>query len=231
MDSRRLGVVLAWCAAVGNAGCGQSLLWSHKRPEITAVSLNACDGNLCGKETGIPFYLPKPLLIVSKNFRNIETPTVGLTDSPPIPAAFDDQAKYADLNARTNFVGLNGPAPAGSGSQGGAVAADGTPNASTPIKSAPTLHSTGAPISPGKAPSDGLAPDTFFTYQIVFVPDMSRQYGLKIHGGPGEIRAAMNLVNGWQFTGIGPFYMKDSATAQNILAQGISNRLGGQAAA
>src|SRR5579862_9584813 len=41
----------------------------------------------------------------------------------------------------------------------------------------------------------------------------------------------MNLVNGWQFTGIGPFYMMDSATAQNILASGISTRLGGQAAA
>src|SRR5262249_15096187 len=99
------------------------------------------------------------------------------------------------------------------------------------IKSAPTLHSTGAPVSPGQAPTDGLTPDTFFTYQIVFVPDMTRQYGLKIRGGPGEIRAAMNLVNGWQFTGIGPFYMKDSATAQNILSQGISNRLSGQAAA
>lgn len=183
---------------------------------------------MCGKETGVPFYLPKPLLIISKNFRNIESTTTGLTDSPPIPGAFDDQAKYADLNARTNFQGLNGPADAGSGGtkQGGTPDAPGSAS-----KSAPTPYSGGAPVSPGALPGDGLAPDTFYTYQIVFVPDMTKRYGLKIRGGPGEIRAAMNLVNGWQFTGIGPFYMKDSATAQNILAQGISNRLGGQAAA
>jgi len=81
------------------------------------------------------------------------------------------------------------------------------------------------------APKDGLGPATFFTYHIVFVPDLTQKYGLKIRGGTGEIRAAMNLVNGWQFTGIGPFYMKDSSTAQNILAAGISTRLGGQAVA
>ncbi len=68
---------------------------------ITAVSLN----NDChwGMESGIPFYLPKPLLIVSKNFRYIEEAKVGLTASAPIPESYDDQSKYADVNARTNF--------------------------------------------------------------------------------------------------------------------------------
>ncbi|HKB05410.1 MAG TPA: hypothetical protein VKD90_24510, partial [Gemmataceae bacterium] len=206
------------CAIGGHHACTAP-------PEITAVSLNPQDGPQFGKEVGVPFYLPKPLLIISKNFRHIETPTVGLTDSAPIPGGFDDQSKYADLNARTNFAGLN---------------AAGTPatevahpaSTSTGIKSGPTLHTAGgAPVVPFTAPSDGLTPETFYTYQIIFVPDMSQKYGLKVRGGPGEIRAAMNLVNGWQFTGIGPFYMKDSATAQNILASGISARLGGQAAA
>jgi hypothetical protein len=32
----------------------------------------------------------------------------------------------------------------------------------------------------------------------------------------------MNMVNGWMFTGLGPFYLKDSSTAQNILASGIA---------
>ena len=61
-------------------------------PSITAVSLNP---DPCGpecawfwgmmhhclkeKEEGIPFYLPKPLLIVAKNFRNLEEAKVGLT--------------------------------------------------------------------------------------------------------------------------------------------------------
>jgi hypothetical protein len=35
----------------------------------------------------------------------------------------------------------------------------------------------------------------------------------------------MNLVNGWQFTGLGPYYVKDSSTAQNILSAGIAGNL------
>jgi hypothetical protein len=229
----RWSVVAVGGLLVSSTGCSPGILWACARPEVTAVSFNPCDGHLCGKETGVPFYLPKPLLIVSKNFRNIESMTTGLTDTPPIPGAFDDQAKYADVNARTNFVGLNPGTAAGGGGgtdQGGTPGAPAPPGARA-FKSGPILHSAGAPVSPGVVPGDGLAPETFFTYQVVFVPDMTKQYGLKIRGGPGEIRAAMNLVNGWQFTGIGPFYMKDSSTAQNILAQGINNRLTGQAAA
>ncbi len=196
-------------------------------PKITAVSLDPCH---YGKECGIPFYLPKPLLIVAKNFRNIEESKVGLTGSAPIPNHYDDQSKYADLNARTNFQGLS--AGDGTGAQtapnpANTVTASGT----AATAQAPTLHSNGAPLTPNTAPSDGLSPATFYTYHIVFVPDLSQKYGLKLRGGPGEIRAAMNLVNGWQFTGMGPFYMKDSSTAQNVLAGGISTRLGGQAVA
>ena len=81
-------------------------------PSVTAVSLKPhyCDHHFaflydpCKEPEGIPFYLPKPLLIVSKNFRNIEETKVGLTDSAPIPNFFDDQAgKYADLNAQDEF--------------------------------------------------------------------------------------------------------------------------------
>src|SRR5947209_20460189 len=89
-------------------------------PSVTAVSLNphCCDHHFaflhdpCKEPEGIPFYLPKPLLIISKNVRNIEEAKVGLTDTAPIPNYFDDQAKYADLNARTNFAGLDGTAAA-----------------------------------------------------------------------------------------------------------------------
>lgn len=222
---RTSGMLLMAFAAFGQTGCGT--LWGCKKAEVTAVSLNACD-SMFGKEAGIPFYLPKPLLVVSKNFRNIEEARTGLTDSAPIPQGFDDQSKYADLNARTNFAGLQ--TPAAPSADGGTTS--GEPAAGSAVKSSPQLHSAnGAPLSPNVAPTDGLSPATFYTYQIIFVPDMSQKYGLKIKGGPGEIRAAMNLVNGWQFTGLGPFYLKDSSTAQNVLASGISARLGGQAAA
>jgi hypothetical protein len=51
---------------------------------VTAVSeAESCKGSSC--DQGIPFYLPKPLLIISKNFHYIETPTVGLTQPVPVP--------------------------------------------------------------------------------------------------------------------------------------------------
>lgn len=221
-------VALAFCGLAGAlAGC--------QHPSVSAVSLNAhhCDHHFaflydpCKEPEGIPFYLPKPLLIISKNFRNIEEAKVGLTDTAPIPNFFDDQAKYADLNARTNFAGLDGKG------------ATGTPATTSgdqkfPDKDATNLASksgqhifsgNGAPVTPGTVPPDGLKPEAFFTYQIVFVPDITQKYGLRVKGGAGEIRAAMNLVNGWQFTGLGPYYMKDSSTAQNTLAGGITANL------
>jgi len=62
-------------------------------PSVTAVPLSSW--NQC-EPPGIPFYLPKPLLVITKNVRYIEEAHVGLTDSAPIPGTFDDQAKYAD---------------------------------------------------------------------------------------------------------------------------------------
>ncbi len=89
----------------------------------------------------------------------------------------------------------------------------------------------GAPIVPSLPSDELVSPETFFTYHIVFVPDLSQKYGLKIKGGVGEIRAAMNLVNGWMFTGLGPYYMKDSSTAQNLIAGGIGVDLAGRGVA
>ncbi len=187
----------------------------HRRPHITARP--ASPQNAC-EPAGIPFYLPKPMLVVSKNFYHIEEAKVGLTDSAPIPHNFDAQAQYADANAGLSTSGRSDSVQPISGSEAS--------------KSAPTMHSpNGAPATPRDVRSDGLAPHMFFTYEIVFVPDLTQKYVLQVEGGPGEIRAAMNLVNGWQFTGLGPYYMKDSATAQNRIARGIGLNLGLQGAA
>ena len=216
---------------LGLAGC--------HHPSVTAVSLDAdaCGPECCSfwgvlhhcvkqKEDGIPFYLPKPLLIVAKNFRNIEEAKVGLTDSAPIPTYFDDQAKYADLNARTNFVMPDGGVAQPSSGVAATSPASTFPTTNLATSSGPRVFQGGAPISPyGRVTDDRLTPETFYTYHIVFVPDMTHKYGLKIKGGVGEIRAAMNLVNGWQFTGLGPYYMKDSSTAQDTLASGITANL------
>jgi hypothetical protein len=211
---RAVGLLLACGVFVGACGC------IHPRFSITAVALSPQNQ---GEPHGIPYYLPKPLLIISKNFRNIEEAHVGLTDTAPIPTSFDDQAKYADVNARLSDTTTGAPAttspqnPTGTGSA---------------YASGPRLHSDNPiPLAPDTAPSDGLTPETFFTYQIVFVPDLTQKYGLRLKGGPGEVRAALQMVNGWQFTGLGPFYLKDSSSAQNCIACGIATELGGRGVA
>jgi hypothetical protein len=222
--ARRVGSLLALAAWAG--GC------CH--PKVTAHRLLP-DGGCCCEESGIPFYLPKPLLIVAKNFRYVEEAKVGLTDGAPIPNGFDDQSKYADVNARTSFSVSTGGGGGGSGGGGAKAETDaggkeGGNAAPAATASGQHIYSNNPPnvVFGSGAPSDGLKPDVFYTYQIVFVPDLSQKFGLKIKGGVGEMRAALNLVNGWQFTGLGPYYLKDSSTAQNILASGITANLAGR---
>jgi hypothetical protein len=169
-------------------------------PELTCYSLsNPCEPD------GIPYYLPKPLLIVAKNFRYIEDTGEGKSmGAAPIPAdKFDNQAQYADLKANVSTA----PAPAAAAKQDGT---DAKGKGQTGTATTPDTSITNNPgiIPPGTF-KDGVTPDTFYTYQIVFVPDMTQKYAFKVKGGAGELRAAMNLVNGWMFTGLGPFYLKD----------------------
>lgn len=205
MRSKKAGTSLAaMLAAVLTAGC------CH--PQITACPAGKfnCD-QFCD---GIPFYLPKPLLVIAKNFRNIEEAKVGQMGAVPIPDNFDAQGGYGTVNATMN---VSPPAAAKDAAAPGA-------NESAELG---RYSDRGAPVVPGALPHDEIVtPQVFYTYHILFVPDLAQKYVLRIKGGPGEIRAAMNLVNGWQFTGLGPFYMKDSSTAQNILASGIAANLG-----
>jgi hypothetical protein len=174
----------------------------------------------------MPFYLPKPLLIVSKNFRNIEESDHGEMGPVPIPNTFDHQAEYADVKANISMAPA--PATAAGGDGGGSAKAK---TQSGGMSTADAAASTNPGLVPPGTFKDGALPDYFYTYQIVFVPDLTQKYALKVRGGPGEVRAAMNLVNGWMFTGLGPFYLKDSSTAQNILATGGAITLGGRGVA
>ena len=198
-----------------------------KHPTITAYP--ASPQNI-GEAPGIPYYLPKPLLIISKNFHHINEHPYGLTTPAPIPGAFDDQSNYARLHARSQVshsMSRNG------GQVGAGDVLTGTGGGGGTSAQLDMATVAGAsPLSPGgAAPRDGLAPITFFTYEIVFVPDLTQKYMLQISGGAGEMRAALNLINGWQFTGLGPFYMKDSSTAQNLMAKGVAINLGLQGSA
>jgi hypothetical protein len=212
----RLSLILALVVLPASGCCPFS---------ITAVSeAQVCKGDGQAKPEGIPFYLPKPLLVISKNFTYIEEAKVGLTQPPPIPNTFDHQAEYATLNA-TASISTSGAA--GAGAQPGA-AEPAIPNACC---STQVLQSTtGIPTAPDCSKATSCCKPCF-TYQIIFVPDLTQKHFLRIKGGPGEVRAALNLVNGWMYTGLGPFYFKDSSTAQNILATGVLADFAGAGAA
>ncbi len=180
-------------------------------PSVTAIGLSPA--NRCEPE-GIPYYLPKPLLVIAKNVRHIDEAKVGLTNPVPIPNAFDSQGSYADIKANVTVPAANQ-----------ALDAVSTITHRLPERfddNLNTLPDYGEQLTPAERVGDGLAPDCFYTYQIMFVPDLTQKYGLRVTGGAGEIRAAMNLVNGWMYTGMGPYYIKDSSTAQNMLASGAA---------
>lgn len=200
-------------------GCGLVVGCAKHRASVTAVPLSPW--NQCEPE-GIPYYLPKPLLVISKNVRHIDESRVGLTFPAPIPNGFDNQAAYGDIKANVTNPGDTATAAANIGAE--AV----TTNFDSAKAALPEIWEK---ASPSATIQDGLKPEYFFTYQIIFVPDLTQKYGLRVKGGPGEIRAAMNLVNGWMYTGMGPFYMKDSSTAQNFMAAGVGAMYAGRGAA
>ncbi len=191
----------------------------QERPMITAVGLSP--GNQC-EPPGIPYYLPKPLLVVAKNVRHIDDSKVGLTAPVPIPGGFDNQAAYGDIKANVTV-------PYGEGKQ--ATSGDGVRVSTAKADGTSTREFVPEQMTPSGRVEDGIAPDSFFTYQVVFVPDLTQKYGLQISGGAGEFRAAMNMVNGWMYTGMGPFYMKDSSSAQNAMATGVAAMFAGRGAA
>lgn len=206
------------------AGCA-----SHQaRPSITAVGLSAA--NRCEPQ-GIPYYLPKPLLVVAKNVRHIDESKVGLTGPATIPGGFDNQAAYADVKANVT-VPASGGTSAAAGQPAANIGPDELSVATTPATADLSKAYVKETITP-EAANDfkgGLSIDSFFTYQIIFVPDLTQKYGLRISGGAGEVRAAMNLVNGWMYTGMGPYYFKDSSSAQNAMASGVAAMYAGRGA-
>jgi hypothetical protein len=200
---------------LGFSGCGHFELFKDKA-SVTAVPLSAQNQH---EPHGIPYYLPKPLLVIAKNVRHIESSKPGLTAPPPIPNAFDNQAQYGDIKANVSMP------------SGGEPVTDDQPDETREVGdvAAPFQHDVNESVLDNTNLNDGLdGPKVYYTYQIVFVPDLSQKYGLRISGGPGEIRAAMNLVNGWMYTGMGPYYMKDSSTAQNMMACGVGAMYAGR---
>src|SRR5262249_14338522 len=137
---------------------------------VTAVSeAEMCKGKKHPQAEGIPFYLPKPLLVISKNFYYIEEAKVGLTKPPPIPNTFDKQWEYVSLSATASISTSGAAAPAADGKKPQhEYATDPQPAKPEACCSTQVLHSPAAiPIAPGDLSKVNTS-KPFFTYQIVF---------------------------------------------------------------
>lgn len=340
-------------AASRRASCwalvAMALVGGCASTEITAQNL---DPN-SRERPGIPFYLPKPYLVVAKNVRYVPTPSVGLTEPTPIPDSFDatareltltgevkqgrqldlerklsEESKFERLehdfreqkleqkferleeekfqksveekfqrteedkksfvetvnrltedknslerrverlenttntNANTNTNTSNTTSnttnstaatttntttnantttttnAGNAGTSGTVIQAEDTATPTTPGRAGSSAEPSSGPrgvainrqvlgvtsqelVPAGQVP-DGLTPETFYTYQIVYMPDLTQKYGLKIRHRSGEYRGTMNLVNGWMHTGSGPMYMRDSTKAAQTFAAGAA---------
>jgi hypothetical protein len=221
------------------AGFGAASIFSCTTPSITAVDLD----NPTAPE-GMPYYLPRPYLIVTRNIHYIPTATVGLTQTAAIPNSFDTSSSSSSSGGKGSSTSSSSSS---SSSSGGEVEKPKTPKAGkAPIGeqsgsavNGDSSSSSGGSSSGGSTPStpqtqvlgppsitvvpagpipDGLVPDEFVTYQVIYVPDLTHRYGLRVKGGSGELRSTLNLVNGWMFTGPGPLYLRNSTTGETIQA-------------
>lgn len=243
-------------------------------PSITAVRLSPSPVGQAREPEGIPYYLPKPYLFVTKNFYYIPAPTLGLTAVVNVPGTFDPSGNSpaSSTKSGTNDNSSLNPSkstssqsnnPAGNQTNSDLLSDDVLPEAASASAASDTNNPTAgaggqshaSPSSgdaqngklgvstnsssasvmnggqvlwayPGTnamipAPaSDGLIPQEYFTYQIIYLPDLTQKYGLRIKGNYGELRATENLINGWMHTGPGPFYMKNSSSSDMVTAVG-----------
>ena len=137
-------------------------------------------------KSGIPFYMPRPYLLIAKNLIPIPTDTKTAPDATKAPTP---------------------PPPSGTTKKSGGTTGSGTSNARQSATTPPTKNGP-----------DTVVNQTFYTYQVVYLPDPCQKFGVKIHPGIGTLDTTLNFADGWQFTGTN--VKSDTTTAQIITALG-----------
>jgi len=140
---------------------------------------------------------------------NLPSPSEAAETPPATPDPENDGGGSDDAGGQPQSDAINGGDEAGTpgaGSSGGNQ----------------VLGPDTYPVVPSASIPDGMRPETFYTYNIIYLPDLTQKYGLRIKGGLGETRATLNIVNGWMHTGPGPYYARNSTTAASIAATGMA---------
>ena len=110
--------------------------------EVVPLSKEAKDRNI---NTGIPYYLPKPYLLITQNFDYIH---------------YNQDTIEKNTDSESN-----------------------TPTTTTIAEQIQTpLENT-------------------FSCRIIYLPDTSEKYGIKISRGTGNFEGDLNIVDGWKFVG------------------------------
>ena len=103
---------------------------------ITAIS---------GGETGIPYYLPKPYLLITKNLTPLVEKTIEKKDEKGNTTAIEHTVEPVTTNIKEKDS---------------------------------------------------------YSFQIIYLPDLTQKYGLEIHSRTGTIKTNVTLINGWKFVGL-----------------------------
>jgi hypothetical protein len=120
------------------------------------------------RQEGMPYYLPRPYLLVTKNFNLVETTTKTTTTTKP------DGTKVEVVEESTH--------------------------------------------DPGARKQQAGADGTVYAYQIVYLPDQCNLYALRVARGIGTLDTAIELEDGWRFTGTK--LKTDTKTPETIEAVG-----------
>lgn len=166
----RVNTLVRWYLGLGLLGLGMLPGCAIK---MTAVPISETARKEFGYGTrGIPYYLPRPYLLVTRNVTLPPLPVAGDKTSPPDPTRVDTTA----------------------------TAAPGV--------------STDTPVQPR------------YQIQVIYLPDLSRQYALQQEGGFGNTALVYALQGGWMFTGLNVETQTKVPETISAVANGLSTVLG-----
>lgn len=155
-------------------GLGLSLLAGCTGATLTAIPISPKARQEMGRDHGIPYYVPRPYLLVT---RDVAISDEALTAAGMVPAA---EAGPSSVAGRSHPPAA--PAPGEGGPTSEALGYDGLSSISPP------------------APGTVVIPT--YKFKVIYLPDLTRQYALQQRGAPfTNTTLKLELEGGWMFKG------------------------------
>lgn len=183
------------------------LLWSAPGcgPRLTAIPVSPRARAEMGADHGIPYYVPRPFLLVT---RNIEVSDDALVNAGIVADAGGNsvlgslRSDKPAINTRTasgaarSSAGADGATPSVNGGGAGGSGSGGVSSLSGGVSSL----GGGGDDGGDESTAASLVPT--YRIRVVYLPDLSRQYALQQRGaGFGSTQIKYELEGGWMFKG------------------------------